>query len=134
MLRTIIVDDDEIVTFLQRKLVAKCDLDPDPYSFKDANEALDFIENEADSDVSYLIMLDINMPKMDGWEFLERLNSIPNNERFHVVMVTSSIDRKDKRDAADNPHVIDFIEKPVSAKHCSKLKGISKLSMYFEEN
>lgn len=134
MLRTIIVDDDEIVTFLQRKLVAKCELDPDPYSFKDAQKALEFIEHEADPDVSYLIMLDINMPKMDGWEFLERLKSIPNNEQIYVVMVTSSIDRKDKREAANNPHVIDFIEKPVSAKHCSKLKGISKLATYFEEN
>lgn len=134
MLRTIIVDDDEIVTFLQRKLVAKCELDPDPYSFKDAQKALEFIEHEAEPDVSYLIMLDINMPKMDGWEFLERLKSIPNNEQIYVVMVTSSIDRKDKREAANNPHVIDFIEKPVSAKHCSKLKGISKLATYFEEN
>ena len=134
MLRTIIIDDDEIVTFLQRKIVTKCELDSDPYVFKDAQEGLDFLENESDQDVDYLIMLDINMPKMNGWEFLQKLKSVRNNERFHVVMVTSSIDRKDKRDAAEDPHVVDFIEKPVSARHCSKLKGISKLSMHFEES
>ncbi|WP_208012715.1 response regulator [Christiangramia sabulilitoris] len=134
MLRTIIIDDDEIVTFLQRKIVSKTELDPDPYSFKDGQKALDFLAEEAGSDIDYLIMLDINMPKMDGWEFLRRLKEIPGNERFYVVMVTSSIDRKDKREAANDPHVVDFIEKPVSARHCSKLKGISKLSGYFEES
>ncbi|MDX1761520.1 MAG: response regulator [Christiangramia sp.] len=134
MLRTIIIDDDEIVTFLQKKIVSKCDLDPNPYSFKDAQKALNFLEQEASTETDYLIMLDINMPKMSGWEFLEKLKAIPNNDQCHVVMVTSSIDRKDKRDAANDPHVVDFIEKPVSARHCSKLKGISKLSMHFEES
>lgn len=134
MLRTIIIDDDDIVTFLQRKIVSKSELDPDPKCFKDAQEALNFLALEALSEINYLIMLDINMPKMDGWEFLEKLKKIKNHERFHVVMVTSSIDRKDKRDAANDPHVVDFIEKPVSARHCAKLKGISKLSGYFEEN
>tara|TARA_B100001063_G_C16611138_1_gene475806 strand:+ start:447 stop:851 length:405 start_codon:yes stop_codon:yes gene_type:complete len=134
MLRTLIIDDDEIVTFLQRKIVSKCELDLDPYTFKDAHKALDFLENESDKEVDYLIMLDINMPKMTGWEFLKKLKLVSGNERFYVVMVTSSIDRKDKRNAAEDPHVIDFIEKPVSAKHCSKLKGISKLAAYFEES
>jgi len=133
MLRTLIIDDDEIVTFLQRKIVAKCELDSDPYAFKDAEKALEFL-NSSDEETNYLIMLDINMPKMTGWEFLKKLKSVNKNERFYVVMVTSSIDRKDKRDAADDPHVVDFIEKPVSARHCSKLKGIAKLSAYFEEN
>lgn len=134
MLRTIIVDDDEIVTFLQKKIVSKCELDADPLSFKDAGEALDFLGEESDPEEDYLIMLDINMPHMNGWQFLEEIKKVPNNERFHVVMVTSSIDRKDKRDAANDPHVVDFIEKPVSAKHCAKLKGISKLEKYFEES
>lgn len=134
MLRTIIVDDDDIVTFLQRTIVSKSELDPDPICFNDAEDALNFLKSDAEPETNYLIMLDINMPKMDGWEFLQHIKLIPGNERFHVVMVTSSIDRKDKRDAANNEHVVDFIEKPVSARHCAKLKGIAKLSCYFEEN
>ncbi|CAL66944.1 response regulator [Christiangramia forsetii] len=134
MLRTLIIDDDEIVRFLQQKMVTKCELDPDPYVFKEAQKALDFLENDSDKEIDYLIMLDINMPGMTGWDFLNKLKLVSDNERFHVVMVTSSIDRKDKRDAAEDPHVVDFIEKPVSARHCSKLKGIAKLSAYFEES
>lgn len=136
MLKTIIVDDDTIVTFLQSKIVTKTGLDDNPTIFKNPMEALDFIEQNLSThaELTYLILLDINMPMMTGWGFLEKLKQIPNNERCHVVMVTSSIDRKDKRDAANNSHVVDFIEKPVSAKHCSKLKGISELSSYFNEN
>ena len=135
MLQTLIVDDDPIVTFLQSKIVSKTGLDEDPTVFKEPQEALDFLKENLtnDSEIHYLIMLDINMPALDGWEFLNHLKEIPNNEQCHVVMVTSSIDRKDKRNAANDPHVVDFIEKPVSAKHCNKLKGISTLSVYFEE-
>ena len=132
MLRTIIIDDDEIITLLQRNIVKKCELDPDPYSFSNAEVALDFLRERTSSE-EFLIMLDINMPQMTGWEFLERLKSVPNNQNCFVVMVTSSIDRSDKRKAANDSHVVDFIEKPVSARHCSKLKGLERLAEYFEE-
>lgn len=133
MLKTLIVDDDPIVTFLQHKIVSKSGLDPDPTIFKIPQEALDFLKSNLPNDDHFLIMLDINMPAMNGWEFLEQLGELPYNEQCHVVMVTSSIDRKDKRNAADNPNVVDFIEKPVSARHCAKLKGISSLADYFEK-
>lgn len=133
MLRTIIVDDDPIVTFLQKKLVTKSELDQDPYQFNDGYEALKFLTEEINPNDEYLIMLDINMPTMSGWEFLEALEQIPNKYNCHVVMVTSSIDRKDKLKAANNDLVVDYIEKPVSAHHCAKLKGITKLSMHFQE-
>ncbi|WPY99743.1 response regulator [Christiangramia sp. OXR-203] len=132
MLRTIIIDDDDIVTFLQKKIVSKSGLDTDPLVFKDAHKALEFLEYEASEDQEYLIMLDINMPAMSGWEFLDHIKKLPSDERLHVVMATSSIDRKDKREAANDPHVVDFIEKPLSARHCEKLKGISKLAPYFQ--
>lgn len=133
MLRTLIVDDDKIVTFLQKKLVTKCDLDSDPYIFEKASDALKFLTDEGDFQTEYLIMLDINMPGMNGWEFLEALENVPVKYNCHVVMVTSSIDRKDKLKAANNDYVVDYIEKPVSARHCAKLKGITKLSMHFQE-
>ncbi|WP_298247441.1 response regulator [uncultured Christiangramia sp.] len=132
MLRTIIIDDDDIVTFLQKKIVSKSGLDTDPLVFKDAYKALEFLEHEASQEEEYLIMLDINMPGISGWEFLDHIKKLPLDERLHVVMATSSIDRKDKREAANDPHVVDFIEKPLSARHCEKLKGISKLAPYFQ--
>ncbi|APG59300.1 response regulator [Christiangramia salexigens] len=134
LLRTVIIDDDDIVTFLQKKQVTKSGLDTEPLVFHDGQEALDFIGNNTSNDMDYLLMLDINMPNMSGWEFLNLLKDIPGNEKCHVVMVTSSIDRKDKRQAANDSHVVDFIEKPVSARNCIKLKGIETLSKYFSED
>ncbi len=133
MLRTIIIDDDEIVNFLQKKHVTKSGLDSNPIVFRDAEEALHFLIQNSHSDIDYLIMLDINMPNMTGWEFLEKLKDIPGHQQCHVVMATSSIDRKDKRMAADDEHVVDFIEKPVTARHCEKLKGIKRFSEFFQE-
>lgn len=134
MLKTIIVDDDPIVSFLQHKIVSKSGLDPDPVIFKKPVEALEFLSENLEGERKYLIMLDINMPSMSGWEFLDQLERVPGKEQCHVVMVTSSIDRKDKRQAANNDLVVDFIEKPVSARHCAKLKGISTLAAYFEKS
>lgn len=131
MLKSIIVDDDEIVTFLQRKLLSKCNIDQDPLVFNRANNAIMHLRKNSDTQDHFLIMLDINMPEMDGWEFLEELKKIDINKRVYVVMVTSSVDRKDKRRAAENENVIDFIEKPISSRNCSKLKGISKLAPFF---
>ncbi|MUP47497.1 response regulator [Gramella sp. BOM4] len=134
MLRTIIIDDDPIVTFLQHKIVSKSGLDPDPKIFKNPKEALQFLEEGLENHLRYLIMLDINMPSMSGWEFLDELELLEAKYQCHVVMVTSSIDRLDKRKAANNELVVDFIEKPVSARHCAKLKGISVLADYFQES
>ncbi len=51
MLRTLIVDDDKIVTFLQKKLVTKCELDPDPYIFENATDALKFLTKENNPEI-----------------------------------------------------------------------------------
>ncbi|MCP9199918.1 response regulator [Gramella sp. GC03-9] len=134
MLRTLIIDDDPIVSFLQHKIVSKSGLDSDPRVFKKPEEALCFLREDLEDEGRYLIMLDINMPSMNGWKFLEELEKLEAKYQCHVVMVTSSIDRKDKRQAANNDLVVDFIEKPVSARHCAKLKGISVLADYFQEN
>lgn len=131
MLKSIIVDDDEIVTFLQRKLLSKCDIDQDPLVFNRANNALSHLRNNGSENEHFLIMLDINMPEMNGWEFLEELEKLPIKDKIYVVMVTSSIDRKDKRRAAEIENVIDFIEKPISSRNCAKLKGITKLAAFF---
>ena len=130
MIRTLIIDDDNITMLLQKRLVVKCELDNDPLTYSNPLKALEFLQNE-DSEDSFLILLDINMPLMTGWEFLERLKLIPNNDKCHVVMTTASMDRMDKRKAANNNFVVDFVEKPLSSRHCEKLKGIAKLSHHY---
>ncbi|MCM4157092.1 response regulator [Gramella sp. AN32] len=130
MIRTLIIDDDHLTMMLQKRLVIKCELDIDPFTFSNPLNALEFLQSENSED-SFLILLDINMPILTGWEFLEKLKLIPHNDKYHVVMATASMDRKDKRKAANDNLVIDFVEKPLSARHCEKLKGIAKLSHHY---
>jgi len=130
MLKVIIIDDDDIMVFLQRKLFQKCGLAKNPITFKVAPAAIDFLKNE-DIDQHFLILLDINMPGMNGWQFLDILNKMKISKNVFVIMVTSSIDCYDKEKADTFSNVIDFMEKPISIENCSRIKEHMLLKEFF---
>jgi CheY-like chemotaxis protein len=133
MLEVIIVDDDQIVLFIQKKMVTNHEIASNPVSFREAAAALDYIiEEQRKQQKEFLILLDINMPKMDGWDFLNCLESHEEKANYHVIMVTSSIDSKDKKKAKKYSTVRSFIEKPISASDCEKIKEISEISHFFQ--
>ena len=109
----LVVDDDAIVLFLHKTLVKKSqDLFP-VYAFESAEQALIHVrENKEHS--AFLILLDINMPSMSGWEFLEQLQTFQVSGDIFVAMVTSSINKSDKAKAENYPLIISFMEKPLS--------------------
>lgn len=109
----IIVDDDAIVLFLHKTLVSKTQDDFPVLAFESAEEALFHVINKKEES-SFLILLDINMPAMNGWEFLEQLQKIQFSHQVFVAMVTSSINKADKEKAEDYPSIISFLEKPLS--------------------
>jgi CheY-like chemotaxis protein len=74
-MKVVIIDDDAIFTMMHSVMVKRCNLDNDPLTFLSAKEALEFLQAQSDSTNQYLILLDINMPEMDGWEFLMMLNN-----------------------------------------------------------
>ncbi|MGY5846919.1 response regulator [Salegentibacter sp. HM20] len=131
MLEVLIIDDDQVVVFIQKKMVSHAGLSSNPKSFFEAEAALCYLQKRAtENDTHFLIMLDINMPKMNGWEFLEKLQKSAVSDRALVVMVTSSVDARDRQRAQEYKNVIDFIEKPITAKSCerlAKLPGIKNL-------
>ncbi|MDN3593662.1 response regulator [Zunongwangia endophytica] len=134
MLEVILVDDDDIVLMMQKKMVLRCGIASKPVAFKSATETLNYLnhpQNINNPEKRYLILLDINMPKMNGWEFLDELKNHPLKDNFNVIMVTSSIDRKDRLKAKSYQRVIDYIEKPVTIKHCNTLKKLEPISEFF---
>ena len=131
-LKVLIVDDDEVVVFIQKKLMANNEVSDDPLVFKRARPALDFIASE-DNDKEFLIMLDINMPGMNGWEFLDELNKKADKDRYHVIMVTSSVEQRDKDRAASYSMVREFMEKPITNECCRMIKDIPEISHFFEK-
>lgn len=110
---TILVDDDEVVLFLHRMLLERSNLPSPSGIFHNGKEALDFISNEPPRRTPCVVFLDINMPVMNGWEFLEAVQKEGFRDKIFVVMVTSSINSQDVHTASKYPQVIDYIEKPL---------------------
>lgn len=130
MLKVLIIDDDEIVLLVERKMLQRCSISANPISFKGGKPALDYLKNINDNE-DVLILLDINMPQMNGWAFLTQLEQLDKKNKIFVIMVTSSIDRYDKEVAREYRRVIGFIEKPITADNCKNIKTIKEISGYF---
>lgn len=131
-LKVLIIDDDDVVVFIQKKMMTAHDIADSPKVFKRALPALTYIEENPNEDYEYLILLDINMPGMSGWEFLDALEQKPDAERYHVIMVTSSVEERDKKKAAKYKNVREFLEKPINKHSCDKIKEISEISHFFQ--
>ncbi|SKB36474.1 Response regulator receiver domain-containing protein [Salegentibacter holothuriorum] len=132
MLEVIIVDDDKIVVFIQQKMITNHDIASNPISFSKADVALDYLNEQRKEKKNFLIFLDINMPNMNGWDFLNYLENHEEKSNYHVVMVTSSINSKDKKEAEKYSMVRAFIEKPIASSDCEKIKEIPEISHFFE--
>lgn len=112
-LNVILVDDDSVVLFLHKMLLERSSLPSPTGIFKNGKEALDFISKKQSLITPCLVLLDINMPVMNGWEFLEAVQEKHFRDKIFVAMVTSSINSQDASTAQKYPQVIDYIEKPL---------------------
>ena len=129
-LQPIIIDDDHIICFLVKKLLEKCNY-PVAKSFTSAIDGLDYIQKEHNTNTEYVIFLDINMPKMNGWQFIEELekNNILSN--YFIFIITSSIDENDKNKSLTYSAVMDFFTKPLKKSLLESLKEKEPLKIYF---
>jgi CheY-like chemotaxis protein len=117
--RVTLVDDDMVVKILMVKILRNIGFIGAIHQFEDGEQALNEIQKLNYEDLSEginLILLDINMPVMDGWGVLDGMKLLPTswkNNQF-ITVITSSIDKTDKNRALSYPGVKDFIQKPVS--------------------
>jgi len=119
--KVVIVDDDAVVLFLHKVLIDRSILPSAEKSFKNGKEALDYIGSNGVRDTPYLVLLDINMPVMNGWDFLEEIQKTEFKDNVYVAMVTSSINANDVEHARQYPQVIDYLEKPLRKEACEEL-------------
>jgi CheY-like chemotaxis protein len=121
-----LIDDDGLVNFLNQEIIKDAYPDKNVQSFESATEAIETLKKLAytpDSSLPQLILLDINMPVMDGWEFLDAFVQLPSNvvNDCKVVMHTSSIDPRDVEKAKTFSSVTDYITKPLTLQDLSKI-------------
>lgn len=122
-----IIDDDPIYQFTMKSILNKQKIVKDILVFKDGEQALDFfISNiDNDQDLPDVIFLDIDMPIMDGFQFMERYVELKPKvgKKIIIYMVSSSVDPKDIERAKKISEISDYIVKPVEP---GKLKIILK--------
>jgi CheY-like chemotaxis protein len=117
---TLIIDDDKIICILHERLCKIYQL-PSPRSFTRAAEALAYIEARNNPGQNFTILLDINMPEMNGWQFLEVLGNKELQADIFLILLSSSVDKSDREQAKSYPLVDAFISKPLDT---SKIQGL----------
>ena len=112
--RVLTIDDNENDLLFTRIALQRSGVDFDIRAFERAQEALTWLATEPAHGTD-LILLDINMPVMDGFAFLRAFEALPDTQRGHavVVMLSSSSDPADRHRAAQHTSVRGFMNKPL---------------------
>jgi CheY-like chemotaxis protein len=120
-----IIDDDDIFIYGTRRIMQEVRFCEDIVVFKNGKEAIDGMQNylAEGKNLPDIIFLDINMPVMNGWDFLEEFTKIPNLNKGTVLLyvVSSSIDPSDLQKAKEFELVNNYILKPILPKQLNEI-------------
>ena len=127
MLNTILcVDDDPITLMLCKMVINKASFSNEIITAKNGEEALNHFKTSNTGPIPQLIFLDLNMPVMGGWEFLDAFCTADYSEyhNIKVIILSSTIDPEDLKKAKKYPMVLDFLSKPISKEMLDYVKTI----------
>ena len=115
--KILVIDDNPTDRFIAKRMAEKYQFTEEIILKESAIDALEYLQEleEFPKLLPQLIFLDINMPEMDGYEFLEEYGKLSETikENCIVIMITSSIHPDDLKRAEDNPYVNRFVNKPI---------------------
>lgn len=127
------IDDDPITLMLCKMVIKKASFSNEIVTAKNGEEALKYFDTlkkiNSDSEAKnqpQLIFLDLNMPVMGGWEFLDSFSTsdYADYNKTKVIILSSTIDPEDLEKSKKYPMVIDFLSKPISREMLEYVKDI----------
>ena len=127
------IDDDPITLMLCKMVIKKASFSNEIATSKNGEEALQYFNtlkqinsNNEFKKQPQLIFLDLNMPVMGGWEFLDSFSTsdYADYNKTKVIILSSTIDPEDLEKSKKYPMVIDFLSKPISKEMLEYVKGI----------
>lgn len=119
----LLVDDDIATNFINKKIIQKAEIAEQVHVAMNGKEAIDYLCNKGKFEPKEncfpkpeLILLDINMPVLDGWDFIDCYRKLDDNykQNIVIVMLSSSFNPEDKAKADSIPEISEFRQKPMS--------------------
>jgi CheY-like chemotaxis protein len=133
----IIIDDDKLNNKLCRTIIEKAYPDSTVTDFTDPLKGLQYISDtysDLSSDQHAILLLDIMMPVMNAWEFLEKFHLLlePVKNRIRIYILSSSIDNADMKRAQENKYVEYYLIKPLTKESIKLIVNVlnKKMSMH----
>ncbi len=120
----LLVDDDKVSLLIARKVIqtfSPSDEFAEILILDRPMDGLVLVQEYLSTDRDLFILLDINMPILSGWDFLDRLQELDPTERIPVIMLTSSVSVLDKGRAMNYSRVRDFFSKPLDGTMVERL-------------
>jgi len=133
-LNFLLIDDDEVFNYLNKKSVTKSEHSKDVEIFLSAANALEYLHELIKSKKEFpdIILLDISMPVMNGFDFLEAFEKLPAKfkTKTSIYMLSSSMNDEDVKSAGNFTSVIGYLCKPLNLKKvdeiCNEVLSLKK--------
>jgi len=124
--KVLIIDDDKIIRKITSRMVQLCRPSfSEPLLFENGMEALNYLLREKDKHLNYILLLDINMPILNGWKFLEKLEKEKLTDKKIIYLMTSSVDIEDHRKGEDNDYITAVITKPITLRSIESILEVN---------
>jgi CheY-like chemotaxis protein len=126
--KVLCVDDDMVTLAIFKRILSKAQTIEKIETALNGQEALDLLLNMQQHQITLpdIILLDLNMPVLDGWGFVEKFQREfqSNKSDLKIMIVTSSIDPEDQNRAKQYDFIVDYVTKPFGVEFLGKLNQL----------